>query len=299
MPELNFACPYCHTPLNMTEDSQLDCPHDGLGFKQVDGIWRFLLPDQEEYYTALSQEAKIVLKSKRIETDEKIDNHVKTLIQNILIPLENQTTARLLILDLGAGTGWLADLLTERGHLVGTVDLLVNSAIGLGAAAQNKNNNPLLQAEFNAIPVQESTIDLIIYNDAFHYSDSYVSTLGEAYRVLKPEGQVVIMGTPYFEDKADGVVLIKRQDAAFEKAYGFPRFTLNSEGFLTEQWLDSLADLISIKWDFVYPNSGKFQQKLVNYWRKLLRMPIHPTFPLIIGKRDKSTKAQKDWSTLY
>ncbi|MEK6222927.1 MAG: class I SAM-dependent methyltransferase [Chloroflexota bacterium] len=298
MPKLIFACPYCHTPLTINGDTQFDCPHDGLIFKQVEGIWCFLLPGQEEYYAAYFKEAKIVHNTIKTEPDGKSDNHIEKLIQYVLIPLENHSTTPLQILDLGAGTGWLANLLAERGHLVGSLDLLSDSAMGVRAGAQNMSNNPLLQAEFNALPLHDSTIDLVIYHDAFHYSDSYVSTLGEAFRVLKTEGQVVIMGSPYLDNKADGVALINRREAAFETDYGFPRFTLYSEGFLTAQWLESLSDLISIEWKYIVPNNGNFQQKMINYWRKLLGKPLQPIFPLIIGRRDRSAHATKDWSKL-
>src|SRR5205823_5411746 len=59
------------------------------------------------------------------------------LVERVLVPLESQPRGarrRLKILDLGAGNGWLANRLTQRGHSVTAIDLLDDALDGLGAA---------------------------------------------------------------------------------------------------------------------------------------------------------------------
>src|SRR5438105_237704 len=56
-----------------------------------------------------------------------------TFLERVLEPLERARGGRLRILDLGAGSGWLAHRLTQRGHRVVAIDLLEDPLDGLGA----------------------------------------------------------------------------------------------------------------------------------------------------------------------
>src|SRR3954465_10013685 len=47
-----------------------------------------------------------------------------TLIRQVIEPLERASAAHLDVLDLGAGCGWLAHRLAQRGHRVAAIDLL-------------------------------------------------------------------------------------------------------------------------------------------------------------------------------
>lgn len=46
-----FVCPRCRTTLERNTPDRVTCPQDGLEFRQVDGVWRFLLPESEAHYT--------------------------------------------------------------------------------------------------------------------------------------------------------------------------------------------------------------------------------------------------------
>src|SRR5579859_5371545 len=56
-----------------------------------------------------------------------------TFVRRAIEPLERQSARSLRILDLGAGSGWLAHRLARRGHRVLAVDLLEDPLDGLGA----------------------------------------------------------------------------------------------------------------------------------------------------------------------
>src|SRR5207245_9646115 len=55
------------------------------------------------------------------------------LVQRVLEPLEGDNSRALKILDVGAGSGWLANRLALRGHWVAALDLLADPLDGLGA----------------------------------------------------------------------------------------------------------------------------------------------------------------------
>src|SRR6266851_1452104 len=57
-----------------------------------------------------------------------------TFMKHVVHPLEVQRhTTALRVLDLGAGCGWLAYRLAQRGHWVAALDLLDDPFDGLGA----------------------------------------------------------------------------------------------------------------------------------------------------------------------
>ena len=46
-----FICPRCRATLERVTPERMTCPKDGLEFWNVDGIWRFLLPESEAHYS--------------------------------------------------------------------------------------------------------------------------------------------------------------------------------------------------------------------------------------------------------
>jgi ubiquinone/menaquinone biosynthesis C-methylase UbiE len=101
------------------------------------------------------------------------------------------------VLDIGSGTGVLLPFLIAEVGDEGKIVALDLSAEML-AQAQAKNFPPMVglaQADVNAIPLADDSVDLAICNSAFpHFSDK-VRALKEIARVLRNNGRLAICHT--------------------------------------------------------------------------------------------------------
>jgi ubiquinone/menaquinone biosynthesis C-methylase UbiE len=101
------------------------------------------------------------------------------------------------VVDIGSGTGVLLPFLIAEVGDEGKIVALDLSAEML-AQAQAKNFPPMVglaQADVNAIPLADDSVDLAICNSAFpHFSDK-VRALKEIARVLRNNGRLAICHT--------------------------------------------------------------------------------------------------------
>ncbi|HRQ22820.1 MAG TPA: methyltransferase domain-containing protein, partial [Anaerolineales bacterium] len=183
---MKFVCPCCRAELQKITETELFCPRDGLTFGQKDGIWRFLLPEREAHYTRFITDYETVRRAEgrfsadaayyrslpfkdlsgRFSVDWKIRAASFLALTGLLKAESN-------VLDVGAGNGWLSNRLSSLGHHVWAVDLLVNPEDGLGAWTFYETKFTPIQAEFVHLPFAEQSVDAIIFNASFHYSESY------------------------------------------------------------------------------------------------------------------------------
>jgi len=208
----------------------------------------------------------------------------KAFIECVIEPLERQFPGPLRIMDLGSGVGWLAYRLTVRGHEVAAVDLVSNDFDGLGTHHRFGPSFTSLQAEFDRLPFQGESVDIVVYNAAFHYAIDYAVTLREALRVLAPDGRVVILDTPLYHDSSSGAAMVREREQGFERQYGFRGEAIRTEGFLTYDRLDALQDQCGLRWTLCEPWYGV--RWLVKPWLARLRGLREPArFKLIVGQR--------------
>jgi len=304
-----FICPRCRSTLERIDPDRLTCPQDGLEFRQVDGIWRFLLPESEAHYARFIADYEAVRRfeergstsadyyralpfkdrSGRHQTDWNIRaRSYNVLIKNVLTRLQNPLERSLKIIDLGAGNGWLSNQLSAQGDRVMAVDLSVNEQDGLGAWKYYKHGYIPMQAEFNHLPVMDSFADAVIFNASFHYSENYMETLKEAKRVLTEEGQVVIMDSPVYRRSDSGEKMVGEREEEFKRKYGFASDNLQSENYLTYKRLKELARELDLKWKIITPFYGlrwMFRPMLAALLRK--REPAK--FHLIVGRKRSPT----------
>ncbi|HEV7665025.1 MAG TPA: class I SAM-dependent methyltransferase [Chloroflexota bacterium] len=205
-----------------------------------------------------------------------------TFLRAVVEPLEAVRT-RLRVLDLGAGTGWLAYRLARRGHAAVAVDILDDGLDGLGARRHYAGLIAPLLAEFDRLPVDAGKVDLIVFNASLHYSTDYATTLREALRALRPGGTLVILDTPMYVDPTSGARMVQEREARFLQTYGFASNALPSEHFLTRQRLDQLARDLNIAWQVHQPRwpLTSAVRRAVNGLRAR-REPAH--FPVIVGR---------------
>ncbi|MGL4991620.1 MAG: class I SAM-dependent methyltransferase [Sarcina sp.] len=93
------------------------------------------------------------------------------------------------IVDIGGGTGTLAEKLINAGADVTIVDPEKN----MTNIAKTKNRNIKILNEYsNKISLGDGEADVIIIRDAFHHISSKGETLSECQRLLKKNGLILI-----------------------------------------------------------------------------------------------------------
>lgn len=289
-----FACPVCRRPLEQLIFNERRCSCSCVIYRHVDGIWRFLPPEREEYYSQFIEEYETVRRAEgrgssdpayyralpftnlgsQLGEDWRIRAiSYQALVKQVVLDIERTLGRHLRMIDLGAGNGWLSYRMAKRGHKLMAVDLMTNAWDGLGAFIHYDSIFTPIQAEFNHLPLGDKQADLIIYNGSFHYSDDFAVTLREALRVLKPTGRLIIMDSPIYSDPDSGRQMVDEREAYFEQRYGFASNSIASENYLTHQRLDELGRELNLYWERLEPFYG-------------LRWAIRPLKARLRGRRE-------------
>lgn len=99
------------------------------------------------------------------------------------------------IADLGAGEGTLAQLLARGALRVIAVDNAEKMVeYGARLAAENGLANlEYRRGDLEELPVEDASVDLAIFSQSLHHAQHPARAAGEAYRILKPGGRVVVL----------------------------------------------------------------------------------------------------------
>lgn len=97
------------------------------------------------------------------------------------------------ILDLGGGSGWVSDLLTQFGYRAFTLDLST-ALLGVGQQrfARKGLTARFIAADMTRLPVATGTMEAAIVMDALHHVPDVPAVFREVFRVLADGGQFVI-----------------------------------------------------------------------------------------------------------
>lgn len=293
---MKFVCPRSHDDLQKISETALLCPRDGLTFEQKDGIWRFLLPERESHYARFIADYETVRRAEgRFSADAayyrslpfkdlsgrfSADWNIRAASFRALTGL---LKAESKVLDVGAGNGWMSNRLSSLGHQVWAVDLLVNPEDGLGAWKFYETKFTPVQAEFIHLPFAERSMDAVIFNASFHYSENYETTLRESLRVLSTAGRVTVMDSPVYHDAGSGVKMLEERREQFLARHGFASDSIRSEGFLTYARMDELGRSLGIRWRHVRPFYG-WRWALRPWWMRLRGGREPAEFGLWVGE---------------
>ncbi len=297
MNRFDLQCPICQSAIAVEADTGL-CELNGHRFRRADGIWRFLPLTREVQFSDFLREYRMVRTAEGWAGSTP--DYYRTLPQasandpqRAIWKIREKNFQRWLdslpggaalkILDVGAGNGWLANHLAQRGHIVAALDLSDDAQDGLGAWVNYENYFECYQAEFDRLPFCAEQFDRVIFNAALHYSTGLETSLCEARRVLRDDGQIIVLDSPYYADAQSGARMIAEREAMFARQYGFQR-KVQTIGFLTRDVLQRAADAAELTLDVQIADVG-WDTRLRRAWTQWRTNREPAQFPLIILKK--------------
>lgn len=147
-----------------------------------------------------------------------------SFMTRLLRPFAARVGRPLDVLDLGAGNGWLSYRVAAEGHRAVALDIRDDRIDGLGAAeplmARVPGRIETVVASFEAIPLERASMDLALFNASLHYALDLAAALGEAARVVRPGGLLVIMDTPFYRSDADGAAMVAEKHMLAAEWFG-------------------------------------------------------------------------------
>lgn len=165
-----------------------DASHQALEEQESIDSW---LPEVEKV-TPLNDEWLVGLPNtfhKGVETDIAVN------LPRLLELIDPQHGQR--VLEVGAGTTWLANLLAQWGCEVTATDIVRRLYVGLDSADVLMRHSETVYdrvlAEMNDVPYMDGAFDLVVANAVFHHSEDLTETFSEMHRVLRPGGRVVLL----------------------------------------------------------------------------------------------------------
>lgn len=104
-------------------------------------------------------------------------------------------TPHIVIADLGAGEGEMSQLLARRAKTVFCIDnspRMVEAGTELARSMGLENLHYLL-GDIEEVPLEDESCDLALLSQAMHHAIHPERAVAEAFRILKPGGQIVIL----------------------------------------------------------------------------------------------------------
>lgn len=298
---IQMACPNCRGLLADSEAGYTRCDVCGERYPVVDGIQQFLPAARLEFYRPFLRDYTTVRLAEGrgtgdveyfrrlpeptlggpIEWQWKLRRRTWATVRDRVLPKLGDD---LVVVDVGAGVGWLSNRLHDLGHVPHAVDLTIDNDDGLGAARHYGPRWPRYQAEMDALPFADAQADLVVFNASLHYSTDYVRTIAEALRVLRQGGSVVIMDSPIYRRAESGRQMVAERHADFERRFGTRSDSVASIEYLTDAMLDDIGRQLDVRW--ARHRTWYGWNWAMRPWKARLRRRREPSrFVVLVGTR--------------
>ena len=116
------------------------------------------------------------------------------LVETALVEaLEGEPLGR--VLDIGTGTGRMAELFAGRADGVVALDKSLDMLRFARARLQNfpSDTIELIQGDFAALPLPAEGFDTVLFHQVLHFAQDPAAPLAEAARVIRPGGRIAIV----------------------------------------------------------------------------------------------------------
>lgn len=220
-----LACPVCLGPLSPVDAKRDDivtgallCSRDSIAYEISDGIPNLVLPSRAEQTQAMASsyaaawakdgwgsldpqylfELPFRDRTRRRSTEWRLKARSLSALLRFLDGIQSK-----IIIDLGAGVGWLSYQLARLGGTVFATDLLLDKLLGLGAASLYVESGTFFErvrGDLERPPFRDRSADIVICNASLHYARNLEATLSEISRILVPGGLFMIMNSPVHRD---------------------------------------------------------------------------------------------------
>lgn len=106
------------------------------------------------------------------------------------------------VLDIGSGAGLLAHEMAEEVGAVGSVDGIDPSESMLALARRRRPGDGAAEIRFvagdaSALPFADGSFDAAVATQVYEYVQDMPAALGEAFRVLRPGGRLLVLDTDW------------------------------------------------------------------------------------------------------
>jgi ArsR family transcriptional regulator len=101
----------------------------------------------------------------------------------------------MVVADLGAGEGTFSQLLARRAKKVIAIDNSENM-VEYGTELARKHGVTNLEyrlGDIEDVPIKSNTVELAFFSQALHHAQHPEQAVGEAFRILKPGGRIVVL----------------------------------------------------------------------------------------------------------
>ena len=147
------------------------------------------------------------------------------------------------ILDLGSGNGWFAgELSKEFDHNFYCVDINLYE-LKQGARVFKNDKIKFIWGNMLRMKLEKNSFDLIVLNSSVQYFSDFNSLIKELLYVLKLDGEIHIIDSPFYEDEK--LSEAKQRTEAYYKSIGFPEM----KDFYFHH---SYKDLMNFNTDFLF-----------------------------------------------
>ena len=174
------------------------------GSPKFDLVRLALQEDTDDEFWESDQSALVrIVESRRRESEKYFDEVAERLGKNYVPGRSWESMGHFLlrlvpeitIADLGAGEGTLSQLLAERARKVFCIDSS-RSMVRLGTSLAKKkslSNLEYIEGDIEKVPLPAKKVDLALMSQSLHHAIHPEKALSEAFRILKPGGQLSLI----------------------------------------------------------------------------------------------------------